>query len=222
MQVRRLNSAPVTFAQALDRFIRQFVADARFYDGIGRMGRSGAGSIAWAILHNRGLWLLTSHRIAHFCLRQRDVRRPLWWIARLCKSFGAGFSVIFCRSQFAEDCEIDGVAYLSNQGYLFCGALSIGAGSLIHDHCTFGHAVAGGGEGRPTIGKDVWIGPDCVITGPLTIGEGATVLPGSVLTFSVPPRAVVKGNPAQIVRTNFDNCALRRSLTIVADVVTDP
>jgi serine acetyltransferase len=197
------------------------VADARFYDGLSRVGRSGAGSLAWTILHNRGLWLLTSHRIAHLCLRWRDLRNPLWWIGRLCKSLGDGFNVIFCRSQFAEDCEIDGAAYLSNHGYLFCGARSIGAGSLIHDHCTFGHAVAGGGDGRPTIGKDVWIGPDCVIAGPLTIGDGATVLPGSILTFSVPPCAVVKGNPARIVRTNFDNSGLRRSLSIVPDLVTD-
>jgi acetyltransferase-like isoleucine patch superfamily enzyme len=197
------------------------VADARFYDGLRGSGRFGVGSLAWTLLGSRGLWLLTSHRMAHLCLRRRNVRSPLWWITRLCKSLGAAFNVIFCRSQFAEDCEIDGVAYLSNDGYLFCGALTIGAGSLIHDHCTFGHTVAGGGEGRPTIGKDVWIGPDCVIAGPLTVGDGATVLPGSVLTFSVPPRAVVKGNPARVVRTNFDNSGLRRSLAVVADVAAD-
>jgi len=214
-------SAPISFTQALNRFISQFVADARFYDGLGREGRSGTGSLAWTILHHRGLCMLTCHRIAHLCVCQRDVRNPLWWIMRLCMSFGAAFNVIYCRSQFAEDCEIDGVAYLSDHGYLFCGALSIGAGSLIHDHCTFGQKVADGGEGRPTIGKDVWIGPDCVIAGALTVGDGATVLPGSVLTFSVPPRAVVKGNPARIVQTNFDNSGLRRSVTIVPDVATD-
>jgi acetyltransferase-like isoleucine patch superfamily enzyme len=197
------------------------VADARFYDGLRGSGRFGVGSLAWTLLGSRGLWLLTSHRMAHLCLRRRNVRSPLWWITRVCKSLGAAFNVIFCRSQFAEDCEIDGVAYLSNDGYLFCGALTIGAGSLIHDHCTFGHTVAGGGEGRPTIGKDVWIGPDCVIAGPLTVGDGATVLPGSVLTFSVPPRAVVKGNPARVVRTNFDNSGWRRSLAVVPDVATD-
>jgi acetyltransferase-like isoleucine patch superfamily enzyme len=197
------------------------VADARFYDGLRGSGRFGVGSLAWTLLGSRGLWLLTSHRMAHLCLRRRNVRSPLWWITRLCKSLGAAFNVIFCRSQFAEDCEIDGVAYLSNDGYLFCGALTIGAGSLIHDHCTFGHTVAGCGEGRPTIGKDVWIGPDCVIAGPLTVGDGATVLPGSVLTFSVPPRAVVKGNPARVVRTNFDNSGLRRSLAVVPDVAAD-
>jgi acetyltransferase-like isoleucine patch superfamily enzyme len=218
VQVDALSSAPVTFAQALERFVRQFAADARFYHGL---TRARPGSLAWTALSNRGLWLLTSHRIAHFCLRRRNVRSPVWWIARLCKSFGAGFNVLCCRSQFAEDCEIDGVAYLSNHGYLLCSALSIGSGSLIHDRCTFGHSVAAGSAGRPAIGKDVWIGSDCVIAGPLTVGDGATVLPGTVLTFSVPPRAVVRGNPARIVRTDFDNSQLRRSLSIVLDVATD-
>ena len=121
----------------------------------------------------------------------------------------------------SEDCEIGAGAYLSNQGYLLCGAHGIGAGSLIHDRCTFGHTVADGGQGRPTIGKNVWIGSNCVIAGSVTVGDGATVLPGSILTFSVPPRAVVKGNPARIVRTDFDNAGLRRSLTLVADVATE-
>lgn len=210
-----LNSAPITFAQAFHQFVTQFVADARFYDGLRR--GTGTGSLAWTTVRNRGLWMLTSHRIAHFCLHRRNVRSPVWLIARLCKSVGVGFNVLYCRSQFAEDCEIVGTAYLSNHGYLFCGALSIGAGSLIHDRCTLGQRVAKGEDGRPTIGKNVWIGPDCVIAGPLTVGDGATVLPGSALTFSVPPRAVVKGNPARIVRTNFDNSELRRSLTIVTD-----
>jgi hypothetical protein len=190
----------------------------RFYQGLSGAGGSGAGSLARTLLRNRGLWLLTGHRIAHLCLHQRNARSPVWWVVRLCKSLGCGFNVLWCRSQFAEDCEIEGVAYLSNDGYLLCGALSIGSGSLIHNRCTFGQTVAGGGQGRPTIGKGVWIGPDCVIAGQLTVGDGATVLPGSVLTFSVPPRAVVKGNPARIVRTNFDNSELRRSLRIVPDV----
>jgi acetyltransferase-like isoleucine patch superfamily enzyme len=217
-RVNALNSASLTFARAFDGLVRQFIADARFYQSLRRTDSSGAGSLAWNMVRNRGLWLLTAHRVAHFCLRRRNPRSPLWWGVRLGKSFGAAFNVLYCRSQLAEDCEVDGVVYLSNQGYLVCGARSIGARSLIHHRCTFGHTVAGGGDGRPTVGKDVWIGPDCVIAGALTVGDGATVLPGSVLTFSVPPRAVVKGNPARIVRTNFDNSELRRSLCIVSDV----
>jgi serine acetyltransferase len=173
------------------------------------------------MLANRGLWLLTFHRVAHFCLRRRNLRSPVWWIARVCKAIGTCFSVFCCRSQLSEDCEIGAGAYLSNHGYLLCGAHTIGAGSLIHDRCTFGRHVARGDEGRPSIGKNVWIGPNCIIAGKLTVGDGATVLPDSVLTFTVPPGAVVKGNPARIVRTCFDNSGLRRSLTIVSDVPTE-
>jgi serine acetyltransferase len=172
------------------------------------------------MLRNRGLWLLTFHRIANFCARRRRARGLIWWLARACKSVGTCFNVVFCRSALTADCEIDGGVYLSNQGYLMCGARSIGAGSLIHERCTFGYSVAGGDEGRPDIGKRVWIGPDCIIAGSLTIGDGATVLPGSFLTFSVPAGAVVQGNPAVIVRENFDNSALRRSLSIAQDLFT--
>jgi serine acetyltransferase len=202
-------------------FARQFVADARFYHDLTRAGRAGPGELALTMLRHRGLWLLTFHRIGYYCASRRRVRSPIWWLVRVCKSIGTCFGVLACRSAVSADCEIPGSVYLPNQGYLMCGARSIGAGSLIHQRCTFGYSVARGDEGRPDIGKQVWIGPDCIIAGSLTVGDGATILPGSFLTFSVAPRAVVKGNPARIVQENFDNSALRRSLTVIHDVKSD-
>ena len=221
MQESVLNSNQTTIARALRRFVSQFMADARFYDGLKTPGRTRSGSLAWTMLRSRGLWLLTFQRIAYYCARQRRVRSPIWWLARVCKSFGTSFSVVFCKSAFSADCEIRGAVYLANGGYLMCGARSIGAHSVIHERCTFGYSVAGSGEGRPDIGERVWIGPDCIIAGSVTIGDSATVLPGSFLTFSVPPGAVVKGNPALIVRTNFENSELRGSLAIVTAVPVD-
>lgn len=172
------------------------------------------------MLTNRGLWLLTFHRIAHYCLRHRRVRNPIWWLACLCRSLGTCFNVLVCRSAISADCEITGSVYLANGGYLMCGARSIGAGTLIHERCTFGYLVAGGDEGRPHVGERVWIGPDCIIAGALTIGDGATILPGTFLSFNVPAGAVVKGNPGLIVRRNFDNCALRQSLAVAHEIAT--
>lgn len=194
--------------------------DARFYQHLRRSRNGSTGSLLWTLLSNRGLWLLTFHRIAHHCLRHRDVRKPIWWCARVLQGFGTGFSVVLCRSELSADCEVKGPAYLSNRGYLICGAHSIGAGSLVHDRCTFGYAVARRTEGRPVIGSNVWIGPNCVIVGAITVGDGATVLPGSFVTYSVPPGAVVKGNPACIVQRSFDNSGLRSSLRVVSDVAT--
>jgi len=50
------------------------------------------------------------------------------------------------------------------------------------------------------IGNDVWIAPRCVILKGITIGDGAVVAIGSVVTKDVPPRVLVAGNPARIVK----------------------
>ena len=46
----------------------------------------------------------------------------------------------------------------------------------------------------------VWIGFNAIILKGVTIGEGAVIGAGSVVTKDVPPYAVVAGNPARIVR----------------------
>jgi len=49
-----------------------------------------------------------------------------------------------------------------------------------------------------TIGNDVWIGHGAHILAGVTIGDGAMVGAGAVVTKDVPPYAVVAGNPAVI------------------------
>ena len=46
------------------------------------------------------------------------------------------------------------------------------------------------------IGKQAFIGPGVIILPDVTIGDGAVVTAGSVVTSSVPPMTVVQGNPA--------------------------
>lgn len=50
------------------------------------------------------------------------------------------------------------------------------------------------------IGDNVWIGRNAIIRGGVSIGEGAVVAMGSVVTRDVPPLAVVGGNPARVLR----------------------
>lgn len=51
--------------------------------------------------------------------------------------------------------------------------------------------------------EDVWLGANVTILPGVTIGRGATVGAGSVCVKSVPPYAVVMGNPAKVVGFNF-------------------
>lgn len=47
---------------------------------------------------------------------------------------------------------------------------------------------------------DVWIGMNCIVLKGVTIGEGAVVGAGSVVTKDVPAWSVVAGNPAKVVK----------------------
>jgi acetyltransferase-like isoleucine patch superfamily enzyme len=50
-----------------------------------------------------------------------------------------------------------------------------------------------------------WIGFNCIILKGVTIGEGAIVGAGSVVTKDVPDWTIVAGNPAKIIRTISEN-----------------
>lgn len=54
-----------------------------------------------------------------------------------------------------------------------------------------------------TIGHDVWVGTHAIIMGGITIGDGAVVAAGAVVTKDVPPYAIVGGVPARLIRYRF-------------------
>lgn len=56
-----------------------------------------------------------------------------------------------------------------------------------------------------TIEDDVWIGTRAVILAGVTVGRGAVVAAGAVVTKSVPPYAIVGGNPAKIIRMRWSD-----------------
>lgn len=60
--------------------------------------------------------------------------------------------------------------------------------------------VSGDVLAKVVIQKDVWIGANCIITPGVTIGEGAVVAAGSVVTKDVAPNSIVGGVPAKLIR----------------------
>jgi acetyltransferase-like isoleucine patch superfamily enzyme len=53
------------------------------------------------------------------------------------------------------------------------------------------------------IGHDVWIGANALVLSGVTVGHGAVIAAGAVVTRDVPPYAIVGGVPARVIRMRF-------------------
>jgi len=60
-----------------------------------------------------------------------------------------------------------------------------------------------------TIGNNVWIGDSVLILAGKTIGDGAVLAAGAVITKDVPAYAIVGGCPAKIIKYRFDEARIK-------------
>lgn len=61
---------------------------------------------------------------------------------------------------------------------------------------------------RTTIGNDVWIGRNAIVMPGLTIGHGAAIGAGAVVTKDVAPYTIVAGVPAKPIRKRFNDALI--------------
>jgi len=59
-------------------------------------------------------------------------------------------------------------------------------------------------KGPITIHNEAWIGTAAIILSGVTIGEGAVVAAGAVVTQDIPAGAIAAGNPARVIKSRDD------------------
>lgn len=133
-----------------------------------------------------------------------------------------------CSGTQMTDSTLGRYSYIGHDGFVLCA--DIGPFCSIADNCRIGGAehaleyvstspVFHKGKNilhcnftqapqkhvpRITIGADVWIGANAVVLSGITIGHGAVVGAGSIVTHDIPPYEIWAGNPARKIKDRFD------------------
>lgn len=101
--------------------------------------------------------------------------------------------------QIYPETQIGEGLYLGHWGSLVVNPKAvIGKNCNIAQGVTIGQQNRGKNEGFPVIGNDVWIGPNAVIVGSITIGNNVLIAPNSYVNTDVPDNSIVAGNKAKI------------------------
>lgn len=136
-----------------------------------------------------------------------------------------GNNVAFNRRSYINDSVIGSYSYSGSNTIMnyssigkFCSlARNVDIGGFDHDYrkvttmpifrfrqlCDGGNPEAGERE-LCRVGNDVWIAAGTQILHKASIGDGAVVGGGAVVTKDVPPYAIVTGIPAKIIKFRFD------------------
>ncbi|MDO9553112.1 serine O-acetyltransferase [Rhodonellum sp.] len=85
-------------------------------------------------------------------------------------------------------------------GIVISNEAEIGENCNIAQGVTIGRINIGSRKGAPKIGNMVWIGPNAVVVGNITIGDNVLIAPLSFVNMDVPANCMVLGNPAQIIQ----------------------
>lgn len=66
----------------------------------------------------------------------------------------------------------------------------------------------------PVIGNDVWIGSNSTVLQGVSIGDGAIVAAGAVVTKNVEPYTIVGGVPAKVIKKRFSEDKINQLIRI--------
>lgn len=69
-------------------------------------------------------------------------------------------------------------------------------------------------KGDTIIDDGAWLGIRSVIMPGVTIGEGAVVAAGSIVTKNVPAYSIVGGNPAKVIGSRFEDDIIKRLINL--------
>ena len=138
-----------------------------------------------------GVHAIWFHRIAHSLYSRKK-----YFIAR----FVSHVSRFITGIEIHPGAKIGRRVFIDHGMGVVIGETSeIGEDSLIYKGVVLGGTSLEKGKRHPTLGKNVVVGSNACILGPIKIGDGARIGSGSVVIKDVPAGATVVGVPGKVV-----------------------
>lgn len=166
-------------------------------------GRSGVGPLLWCLLNARNFRPILTLRVCQ-ALRARG-----GLLARVAALPVKLLHRLFCwmaAIDFSHETAVGpGLCITHGWGLVVSPGATLGANCTLFHGATLGRKddIDDDGTRRssyPVVEDEVWIGAHAVVIGGVTVGRGARIAAGAVVTKDVPPGAIVGGNPARVLR----------------------
>jgi serine O-acetyltransferase len=151
------------------------------------------------------LHAIAVHRMGSW-LQRTALPRPVTLPLKAAHRVASTLTQMMWGIEISDGADIGAGLYIGHPGAIIIGPIKMGRDCSISERVTIGRRTDGtGNSGTPEIGDRVWIGTGSVIFGQIRIGSGASVAPLTMVGRNVPPRALVLGNPMQVLKRDHDN-----------------
>ena len=146
-----------------------------------------------------GLWAVLVHRYGNWRMgiRWRPLRLP----------FSALYKTLYLAILWLWGIQLEYTVKLGRRvriwhhGGMVFGAAEIGDDVHLRQNTTFGSARLDARFAKPRIGSRVDVGCGAVVLGDVRVGDDSVIGANAVVIRDVPPRSVVGGVPARILKT---------------------
>jgi len=167
----------------------------KFSEDVARYRADGASTVD--ILFRPTIWVIAIYRLRNWVY----VANPPWLIRtplRVICVLANMFFEVFMAMEISPRASIGGGLCIGHVGGLVISKDAvIGRNFDVGQRVTIG-ASAGGREGAPTIGDNVYIGIGATVTGKIRIGNGAKISANTLVINDVPEGATVMGVPGRV------------------------
>jgi serine O-acetyltransferase len=151
------------------------------------------------ILSKEGLWALAEYRFNHWIYYHCDV--PI--LRQILLAFGSIWHkliMIITGVELPKQAKIGSGLYIAHMGCIVLHPdVKLGNNCTISHDVTIGVGGRGNRSGSPKIGDRVYIAPGARIFGAITIGNDVAIGANAVVTKDIPDNAVAVGIPAKVI-----------------------